>query len=49
MTPPQVKREHWGFNDPAKAKGTEDEIWQVFQEVRDAIGKRIEEFAKTNA
>lgn len=49
MTPPQVKREHWGFNDPAKATGTEDEVWQVFQEVRDAIGKRIEEFAKTNA
>ncbi|MGX9134912.1 arsenate reductase (thioredoxin) [Rummeliibacillus sp. JY-2-4R] len=49
MTPPQVKREHWGFNDPAKATGTEEEVWQVFQEVRDAIGKRIEEFAKTNA
>lgn len=49
MTPPQVKREHWGFNDPAKATGAEDEIWKVFQEVRDAIGKRIEEFAKTNA
>jgi len=45
MTPPQVKREHWGFNDPAKATGSEEEVWQVFQEVRDAIGKRIEEFA----
>lgn len=46
MTPPQVKREHWGFKDPAKATGSEDEIWKVFQEVRDDIGKRIEDFAK---
>src|SRR5690625_3906728 len=25
MTPPHVRREHWGFNDPAKAQGTDDE------------------------
>ncbi|WP_397538977.1 arsenate reductase (thioredoxin) [Rummeliibacillus pycnus] len=46
MTPPQVRREHWGFEDPAKAKGTEQEKWQVFQEVRDAIGARIEQFVE---
>ncbi|MGG0655409.1 arsenate reductase (thioredoxin) [Rummeliibacillus pycnus] len=46
MTPPQVKREHWGFEDPAKAPGTEEEKWQVFKEVRDAIGSRIEQFVK---
>jgi len=23
VTPPQVKREHWGFPDPAKATGTD--------------------------
>ncbi|SET47077.1 arsenate reductase [Salinibacillus kushneri] len=47
MTPPQVKREHWGFDDPAKAEGTEEEKWQVFQRVRDKIGERIKRFAET--
>lgn len=46
LTPPHVKREHWGFDDPAKATGTEEEKWKVFQNVRDAIGSRIEQFAK---
>nr|WP_295975285.1 arsenate reductase (thioredoxin) [uncultured Bacillus sp.] len=47
MTPPHVKREHWGFDDPARAKGTEEEKWTVFQRVRDEIGKRIKRFAET--
>lgn len=47
VTPPHVKREHWGFNDPAKAEGTEEEVWQVFQRVRDDIGERIKRFAET--
>ena len=46
MTPPHVRREHWGFEDPAKATGTEEEKWAVFQQVRDAIGARIEQFVK---
>src|SRR5699024_1003137 len=46
MTLQHVKREHWGFDDPAKAEGTEEERWQVFQRVRDEIGQRIEKFAK---
>ncbi|MFJ7850385.1 arsenate reductase (thioredoxin) [Peribacillus sp. NPDC097224] len=49
VTPPHVKREHWGFPDPAKATGTDEEKWQVFQQVRDAIGVRIEQFAKEQA
>jgi len=44
MTPPHVRREHWGFEDPAKASGTDEEKWAVFQNVRDSIGKRIEQF-----
>lgn len=44
MTPSHVKREHWGFNDPAKATGTEEEKWAVFQRVRDEIGNRINQF-----
>lgn len=47
VTPPHVKRAHWGFEDPAKAEGTEEEKWQVFQSVRDAIGERICEFSRT--
>jgi len=46
VTPPQVQREHWGFDDPAKAKGTEEEIWKVFQRVRDEIEERIKQFAE---
>ncbi|WP_033543675.1 arsenate reductase (thioredoxin) [Planococcus sp. CAU13] len=47
MTPPHVKRDHWGFTDPAKAEGTEEEKWTVFQNVRDEIGARIRQFAQT--
>ncbi|AIF43087.1 arsenate reductase (thioredoxin) [Virgibacillus sp. SK37] len=47
MTPPHVRREHWGFDDPAKATGTEEEKWSVFQRVRDEIGERIKRFAET--
>ncbi|MFB5664143.1 arsenate reductase (thioredoxin) [Alteribacillus sp. HJP-4] len=46
-TPPHVKREHWGFDDPAKAEGSEEEKWAVFQRVRDEIGERIKRFAET--
>ncbi|SDI69867.1 arsenate reductase (thioredoxin) [Alteribacillus bidgolensis] len=46
-TPPHVKREHWGFDDPAQAIGSEEEKWAVFQRVRDEIGERIKTFAET--
>ncbi|MDH4127204.1 MAG: arsenate reductase ArsC [Spirochaetota bacterium] len=32
---------HKGFQDPAKAKGTEEEVLQVFRDVRDQIEKYI--------
>ncbi|MGV3487490.1 MAG: arsenate reductase (thioredoxin) [Tuberibacillus sp.] len=47
MTPPNVKREHWGFDDPAKAEGTDEVKWAVFQRVRDEIGERIKKFSET--
>ncbi|MFC7686880.1 arsenate reductase (thioredoxin) [Ureibacillus sp. GCM10028918] len=47
VTPPNVKREHWGFDDPAKAQGNEEEKWAFFQRVRDEIGERIQRFAGT--
>lgn len=46
VTPNHVRREHWGFDDPAKAQGTDEEKWAVFQRVRDEIGSRIRKFAK---
>jgi arsenate reductase len=33
-----VNRYHWGFEDPAHAKGTEEEILAEFRRVRDQIG-----------
>jgi arsenate reductase (thioredoxin) len=47
VTPPHVTRWHWGFDDPARAVGTEEEKWAVFQRVRDEIEKRIQDFATT--
>jgi len=47
MTPPHARNEHWGFDDPAKAEGTEEEKWAFFQRVRDEIGDRIKRFAET--
>ncbi|WP_172197484.1 arsenate reductase (thioredoxin) [Saccharibacillus qingshengii] len=47
ITPPHIRREHWGFDDPAKAQGTDEEKWAVFQSVRDQIGERIRTFAET--
>lgn len=46
ITPPEVRREHWGFEDPARAEGTEEEKLEVFRRVRDAIGVRVKEFAE---
>lgn len=47
LTPPHIRREHWGFDDPAKAQGTEQDKWAVFQRVRDEVGERIKRFAET--
>jgi arsenate reductase (thioredoxin) len=37
--PGMVKRYHWGFEDPAKAAGSEEEVFEVFRRVRDEIAK----------
>lgn len=49
VTPPHVKRDHWGFEDPAKAVGTDEEKWEVFQRVRDGIGNRVKRFAEEDS
>ncbi|MGY8693584.1 MAG: arsenate reductase ArsC [Verrucomicrobiia bacterium] len=35
--PGQVERYHWGFFDPAKATGTDEEVMNCFCEIRDQI------------
>ncbi|CAH0119681.1 Arsenate reductase [Paenibacillus sp. CECT 9249] len=39
-----VVKWHWGFDDPAKATGTEEEIMDQFRAVRDAMKSRVEQF-----
>ena len=39
-------RLHIGFEDPAEAKGTENEILNVFRKVRDEIKKDLLKFSK---
>lgn len=41
MTPPTVKKEHWGFIDPALIQGTESDKLRALRMVRDGIEKRI--------
>ena len=43
--PGQVHRHHWGFNDPAHATGTEEEILREFRRVRDEIKRVFEAYA----
>lgn len=45
MFPGQVKRYHWGFEDPAHATGTEEEILTAFRKVRDSIRLVFEAYA----
>lgn len=37
-------RLHIGFDDPAEAVGTDEEVMAVFRFVRDEIGKRMKQF-----
>lgn len=43
--PGQVNRYHWGFEDPAHAKGTDEEILAGFRRVRDQIGMVFNAYA----
>ncbi|WP_435921055.1 arsenate reductase (thioredoxin) [Paenibacillus sp. DYY-L-2] len=43
---PNATRWHWGFDDPAKATGTEEEIFTEFRRVRDQIKERIARFVE---
>lgn len=42
-------REHWPFDDPAEATGTNEERLQMFRRVRDEIGVRIRSWVAERA
>lgn len=43
--PRQVNRHHWGFPDPAKAEGSDEEILAFFRTVRDDIAMVFQAYA----
>ena len=43
--PGQVNRHHWGFDDPAKASGSDAEKLVVFRRVRDEIRRVFDAYA----
>ena len=45
MFPGQLHRHHWGFEDPAHATGSEEEILEKFRQVRDQIRLVFEAYA----
>jgi len=46
---PRARRqEHWGFPDPSRATGSEEERLAVFRQVRDAIAARIDAFLRSD-
>ncbi len=47
--PGVTKRLHWGFPDPSRAQGSDDEKMAITRTVRDAIRQQIEEWASTVA
>ena len=42
--PGQANRHHWPFPDPVKAKGSDEEIWKVFEQVRDDIRRTFTDY-----
>ena len=44
--PGQLNRYHWGFDDPAHAEGTEEEVKEVFRRVRDEIFMTLQAYVQ---
>ena len=44
--PGQVNRFHWPFFDPAKAEGSEEDIYEMFKTVRNEIQKVFTDYGK---
>ncbi|KAH6654201.1 protein tyrosine phosphatase [Truncatella angustata] len=43
--PGQVNRYHWGFDDPARFQGSDEQVLAEFRRVRDEIRKVFEAYA----
>jgi len=43
VLPPPVRRLHWPLEDPARARGSPEEVRAVFRRVRDEIEERVRE------
>ena len=41
---PRASHYHWAFDDPAKTRGTEEEVFEEFRRVRDEIEATIKKF-----
>ena len=46
--PTKAKKFHFNFPDPAKATGTEEEIMQEFEDVREMIKSYVKSFVEEN-
>ena len=44
--PVSCEKQHWPFDDPAKAVGSEEEIMVEFYRVRDQIRRKLEDFVQ---
>ncbi len=44
--PVSCEKQHWPFDDPAKAQGSEEEIMEEFYRVRDQIRERVSQFVQ---
>ena len=44
--PGKVNRFHWPFDDPAKAEGSETEIWKMILKIRDEIKKTFSNYGE---
>ncbi len=47
VTPPEVRRLHWGLPDPARAQGGREARLQIFRQVRDEIAARLQSLAES--
>ena len=44
--PARCDKQHWPFDDPARATGSEDQVMAEFRRVRDQIRAHIERFLR---
>lgn len=41
VLPPDVRKLHWPLSDPARAKGSEEQVLDLFRQSRDEIRERV--------